>query len=114
MSGVSLAVGPRTDRDKTTSSSSEKGRWSEMTAAGGGGGGLMGSLRVIELQLVAFILVFSASGLVPLLDMLFPAFASLYIIALSRLAFPSHRVSSTTPEVFHGSKLFRFHIHHKK
>lgn len=115
MSGVSLAVGPRTDKDKTTSSSSsEKGRWSGMTAAGGGGGGLMGSLRVIELQLVAFILVFSASGLVPILDMLFPAFASLYIIALSRLAFPSHRVSTATPEVFHGSKLFRFHIHPKK
>ncbi|CDY48417.1 BnaCnng16300D [Brassica napus] len=109
MSGVSLAVGPRTDRDKT-SSSSEKGRWSEMTAAGGGGGGLMGSLRVIELQLVAFILVFSASGLVPLLDMLFPAFASVYIIALSRLAFPSHRVSTAAPEVFHGSRLFRVYV----
>lgn len=113
MSGVSLAVGPRTDKDKT-SSSGEKGRWSGMTAAGGGGGGLMGSLRVIELQLVAFILVFSASGLVPVLDMLFPAFASLYIIALSRLAFPSHGVSTTSPEVFHGSKLFRFQIHRKK
>ncbi|KAJ0257923.1 hypothetical protein HA466_0087060 [Hirschfeldia incana] len=110
MSGVSLAVGPRTDRDKTTPSSSEKGRWSGMTAAGGGGGGLMGSLRVIELQLVAFILVFSASGLVPLLDMLFPAFASVYIIALSRLAFPSQRVSTSTPEVFHGSKLFRVYV----
>ncbi|CAN6881880.1 unnamed protein product [Brassica oleracea var. botrytis] len=109
MSGVSLAVGPRTDRDKT-SSSNEKGRWSEMTAAGGGGGGLMGSLRVIELQLVAFILVFSASGLVPLLDMLFPAFASVYIIALSRLAFPSHRVSTAAPEVFHGSRLFRVYV----
>lgn len=106
MSGVSLAVGPRTDLDKTTSSSGEKGRWSGMTAAGGGG--LMGSLRVIELQLVAFILVFSASGLVPLLDMVFPAFASVYLFALSRLAFPSHGVSNTPPEVFHGSKLFRF------
>lgn len=111
MSGVSLAVGPRTDVDKT--SSSGKGRWSGMTTAVGGGG-LRGSLRVIELQLVAFILVFSASGLVPLLDMLFPAFASVYIIALSRLAFPSHGVSTASPELFHGSKLFRFQIHHKK
>ncbi|CAA7015674.1 unnamed protein product [Microthlaspi erraticum] len=110
MSGVSLAVGPRTDKDSTSSSSSsgEKKPWSGMTAAGGGG--LMGSLRVIELQLVAFILVFSASGLVPILDMLFPAFASLYIIALSRLAFPSHGVTTTSPEVFHGSKLFRIYV----
>lgn len=107
MSGVSLAVGPRTDVDKTSTSSGEKGRWSGMTAAGGAGGGLMGSLRVIELQLVAFILVFSASGLVPLIDMIFPAFASVYIIALSRLAFPSHAVSTASPEVFRGSKLFR-------
>ncbi|CAD5313874.1 unnamed protein product [Arabidopsis thaliana] len=106
---VSLAVGPRTDVDKTASSS-EKGRWSGMTAIGGGSGGLMGSLRVIELQLVAFILVFSASGLVPILDMLFPAFASIYIIALSRLAFPSHGVSTASPEVFRGSKLFRLYV----
>ncbi|KAL1218694.1 hypothetical protein V5N11_028836 [Cardamine amara subsp. amara] len=109
MSGVSLAVGPRTDVDKTsTSSSGEKGRRSAMTAAGGGA--LMGSLRVIDIQLVAFILVFSASGLVPLLDMLFPAFASVYIIALSRLAFPSHAVSTASPEVFRGSKLFRIYV----
>ncbi|KFK44676.1 hypothetical protein AALP_AA1G289000 [Arabis alpina] len=106
--GVSLAVGPRTDVDKTSTSSGEKGRWSGMTAAGGGG--LMGSLRVIELQLVAFILVFSASGLVPILDMLFPAFATVYLIAISRLAFPSHGVSNGSPEVFHGSKLFRVYV----
>jgi hypothetical protein len=40
---------------------------------------MMGSLRVIELQLVAFVLVFSTSGLVPLLDLLFPAFVSIYL-----------------------------------
>ncbi|XP_010499292.1 PREDICTED: uncharacterized protein LOC104776849 [Camelina sativa] len=108
MSGVTLAVGPRPDDGKTSSSSGEKGLWSGMAAAGGGG--LMGSLRVIELQLVAFILVFSASGLVPILDMLFPAFASIYIVALSRLAFPSHGVSTTSREVFHGSKLFRMYV----
>ncbi|CAF1701223.1 unnamed protein product [Brassica oleracea var. botrytis] len=41
MSGVSLAMGPRTDMDKTYLTS-EKGRWSGMTETCGGGGSLMG------------------------------------------------------------------------
>ncbi|KAJ7957525.1 Transmembrane protein [Quillaja saponaria] len=57
-------------------------------------GGVMRSVRVIELQLVAFIMVFSASGLVPLFDLAFPIFASLYLLALSRLAFPSYSYKS--------------------
>ncbi|KAL2510362.1 hypothetical protein Fot_34009 [Forsythia ovata] len=70
----------------------------------------MGSLRVIELQLVAFIMVFSASGLVPLLDLVFPAFASAYLLALSRLAFPAHGKISESPEIFQGSRMFRFYV----
>ncbi|XP_019435049.1 PREDICTED: uncharacterized protein LOC109341567 [Lupinus angustifolius] len=58
-------------------------------------GGMMGSLRLIELQLVAFILVFSASGLVPLLDLVFPGLTSAYILALAQFAFPSHETSSS-------------------
>lgn len=74
-------------------------------------GSMMGSLRVIELQLVAFILVFSASGLVPLLDLAFPALASAYFLALARLAFPSHGAnSSASPEIFQGSKMFRLYV----
>ncbi|KAL5192327.1 hypothetical protein HKD37_04G011418 [Glycine soja] len=79
-------------------------------------GGMMGSLRVIELQLVAFILVFSASGLVPLLDLVFPAFASAYILALSLFAFPSSSSSSTRSlhdsgtEIFKGGRLFRMYV----
>lgn len=75
-------------------------------------GGMMGSLRVIELQLVAFILVFSASGLVPLFDLIFPALASAYILALSRFAFPSPPAGSVSasPEVFKGSRLFRMYV----
>ncbi|XP_010538154.1 PREDICTED: uncharacterized protein LOC104812598 [Tarenaya hassleriana] len=98
MSGVTRAVGPRSEPDKTTAYDS------------GGSGGVMGSLRVIELQLVAFIMVFSASGLVPLLDLLFPAFVSVYLLVLSRLAFPSHGLTSTSPEIFRGSKLFRLYV----
>ncbi|KAD7116428.1 hypothetical protein E3N88_03696 [Mikania micrantha] len=48
---------------------------------------VMGSLRVIELQLVAFIMVFSASGLVPVFDLAFPVFTSGYLLLLSRLVF---------------------------
>lgn len=71
----------------------------------------MGSRRVIELQLVAFIMVFSASGLVPLLDLVFPAFASAYLLVLSRLVFPAHgSVSSGSQEIFQGSKFFRFYV----
>ncbi|GAU25396.1 hypothetical protein TSUD_70490 [Trifolium subterraneum] len=94
MSGVSLAV---------TGGGNETDKWQEH-----GSMTMMGSLRVIELQLVAFVLVFSASGLVPLLDLLFPVFVSIYLITLSRFAFPTYcRVSQT---IFHGSKLFQAYV----
>ncbi|KAF2292918.1 hypothetical protein GH714_029842 [Hevea brasiliensis] len=64
MSGVSLATADRSEPNQLDKQ--------EKTMIGG----VMGSLRVIELQLVAFIMVFSATGLVPLLDLVFPAFAS--------------------------------------
>ncbi|CAA6664054.1 unnamed protein product [Spirodela intermedia] len=64
----------------------------------------MGSLRVIELQLVAFIVVFSASGLVSLLDLAYPAFVSFYLLALSRFAFPSSGAAAASPEVLRGGR----------
>lgn len=94
MSGVSVAAPPH-----------------ETTAASAGG--VMGSLRVIELQLVAFIMIFSASGLVPLLDLVFPALASAYFIALSRFVFPSAAGKSgvgESAEIFQGSRLFRAYV----
>lgn len=108
MSGVSLAVAPRSEPDQTTTSTTnpqQKSLHGKQQV-----GGALGSLKVIELQLVAFIMVFSASGLVPLLDLIFPAFASAYIIVLSRLAFPSHGSKSGSQEIFHGSRLFRFYV----
>lgn len=77
-----------------------------------GGSGMMGSLRVIELQLVAFILVFSASGLVPLLDLVFPALASAYIMALAHFAFPSSPSPSPSQQdqIFKGSRMFRMYV----
>lgn len=76
------------------------------------GGGVMGSLRVIELQLVAFIMIFSASGLVPLLDLAFPALASAYFVVLSRLVFPapSSAAPGKSPEIFQGGRLFRAYV----
>nr|XP_043615030.1 uncharacterized protein LOC122587000 [Erigeron canadensis] len=78
MSGVQLATAHATKPDNTS------------TAAAGSasGGGMMGSIRLIELQLVAFIMVFSAIGLVPILDLIFPAIITSYLLMLSRLAFP--------------------------
>ncbi|KAK2636828.1 hypothetical protein Ddye_031620 [Dipteronia dyeriana] len=117
MSGVTLAVAPREEQDKTTTTATLPGQKTQQkqhqhqqdqTVVGG----VMGSLRVIELQLVAFIMVFSASGIVPLLDLVFPAFASAYLLILSRLAFPSHgSVSSAgSTEIIQGSKLFRLYV----
>lgn len=109
MSGISLAVAPRSDPDH--------GSERQPTAMLGG---VMGSLRVIELQLVAFIMVFSASGLVPLIDLVFPVATTIYLLAISRLAFPPLHAtksskpddaagspaasSQSSPEIFRGSK----------
>lgn len=109
MSGVTLAVAPRSDPEKTTvpgtKPESKKPQPSRTDQEG-----IMGSLRLIELQLVAFIMVFSASGLVPLLDLIFPAFTSAYILALSRFVFPSRGRISGSREIFRGSRLFRLYV----
>ncbi|KAB2599100.1 hypothetical protein D8674_009371 [Pyrus ussuriensis x Pyrus communis] len=114
MSGVSLAVAPRSEPDTTTTTPGSKPQQKPLRRQQHqqpAVGGVMGSLRVIELQLVAFIMVFSASGLVPLFDLIFPAFATAYLLALSRLAFPSHgAVSTGSQEIFHGSRFFRFYV----
>ncbi|KAK9077179.1 hypothetical protein SSX86_005515 [Deinandra increscens subsp. villosa] len=94
MSGVSLAMAPPSDPDNPQDKT----------------GGIMGSLRVIELQLVAFIMVFSASGLVPLFDLIFPIFTTVYLLVLSRLAFPSH--GNTNNQIYQGtsSLIFRAYV----
>ncbi|KAE8730118.1 transcription factor bHLH76-like [Hibiscus syriacus] len=117
MSGVSLAVAPRSEPDRTVAPGGEKTdhqkfrhhlQQQQQLAVSG----VMGSLRLIELQLVAFIMVFSVSGLVPLLDLVFPAFISVYLIALSRFAFPSFGRLSTdgSQEIFNGSKMFKLYV----
>ncbi|CAH1414850.1 unnamed protein product [Lactuca virosa] len=85
MSGVSLAVAPRPDCDQNPPNNHRQ----DQTA--GAVEDVMESLRMIDLQLVAFITVFSASGLVPLFDLLFPAITSAYLLLLSQL------VSRSTP-----------------
>lgn len=110
MSGVSLATETRNEPSDTTNKAT-KSQPSLLNKEQTLMGGIMGSLRVIELQLVAFIMVFSASGLVPLLDLVFPAFASAYLLVLARLSFPSRRrVSSSSQEIFPGSRLFRLYV----
>lgn len=104
MSGVSLAVSPGTEAVHTGTGTGTRPPQPAVAS------GMMGSLRVIELQLVAFIMVFSASGLVPLLDLAFPAFASAYFFALSRFAFPAVGKSSGSTEIFYGSAMFRLFI----
>lgn len=110
MSGVSLAIASRPEADHSKVSGTTSQQKTSHRPQQDQTGGVMGSLRVIELQLVAFIMVFSVSGLVPLLDLVFPAFASAYLFALSRLAFPAHGKTNSSPEVFHSSRLFRFYV----
>jgi hypothetical protein len=100
MSGISLAEAPRSDPDHAA----------ERQPAAAILGGVMGSLRVIELQLVAFIMVFSASGLVPIVDLVFPVATTLYLLVISRLAFPplhgkldAASSPSASEEIFRGS-----------
>jgi hypothetical protein len=110
MSGVSLAVGPKSDHDRKPGESTrqEAPRSKQQQPQQPIIGGIMGSLRVIELQLVAFIMVFSASGLVPLVDLLYPTLATLYSLFLSRFAFPSIG-SSSERELFQGGSAFRIY-----
>ncbi|MED6193065.1 hypothetical protein PIB30_015499 [Stylosanthes scabra] len=114
MSGVSLAATPSAVPEQKVATTTEGTTIiKQKNVAKRSSGGIMGSLRMIELQLVAFILVFSASGLVSILDLIFPAFATLYILALSQFAFPSHDSSSSPSfqqEIFKGSRLFRMYV----
>lgn len=102
MSGLTLAAGTR-----EASHGVQEGKSKE---EGPMLGGIMGSLRVVELQLVAFIVVFSASGLVPLLDMAFPVFATAYFFFLSSFVFKSYQRPDAAKEVFHGSRMFQLYV----
>ncbi|KAH9557155.1 hypothetical protein CY35_07G069900 [Sphagnum magellanicum] len=104
MSGATLAAG------RWGSKRHGEGGYDERNSRSGAGGlgGMMGSLRVIELQLVAFIVVFSASGLVPVADLLFPIFITLYAFLLSAAIFPSYKGGDL--QVFKGNRLFQGYV----
>lgn len=113
--GVSLATAPpsQAQHAEQTAPPQTGGTKAKQRTEAPSAGGMMGSLRVIELQLVAFILVFSASGLVPLLDLVFPALASAYILALAHYAFPSSDSTTSShsqQEIFKGSRIFRMYV----
>ncbi|KAG0581211.1 hypothetical protein KC19_4G232800 [Ceratodon purpureus] len=104
MSGATLAAGPRVAKE----GKGRPGGAHENMAEFGGMGGVMGSFRVIELQLMAFIVVFSASGLVPLIDILFPVVISVYSVLLSKLVFP--RYKNAELQVFKGNRAFQIYV----
>ncbi|KAJ9554570.1 hypothetical protein OSB04_018615 [Centaurea solstitialis] len=111
MSGVSLAVAHThgSDTNKTNAHQQTKTQnQQDHQAMATAHGGMMGSLRWIELQLVAFVMVFSAIGLVPLFDLLFPAFITAYLLILSRLAFPGSS-NRNKEEIVQGSAMLRGH-----
>ncbi len=104
MSGATLAAG------RWGSKRHGEGGYDERNSRSGAGGlgGMMGSLRVIELQLVAFIVVFSASGLVPVADLLFPIFITVYAFLLSATIFPSYKDGDL--QVFKGNRIFQGYV----
>ena len=66
---------------------------------------MIGSRGSIEVQLVAFIIVFVASGLVPLEDALFVVFVTIYIFLLScRCAFPAYPMTHITLQKSHETR----------
>lgn len=102
-----MAAGPRSH---TSQPGTKRGDAKErMQESEGSVGGVMGSLRVVELQLVAFIIVFSASGLVPVQDLVFPVFLSAYAFILSAMVFPSYG-GEKIPDVFKGNRLFQLYV----
>ncbi|GJP48754.1 hypothetical protein CLOM_g8029 [Closterium sp. NIES-68] len=69
----------------------------------------MGSLSFVQVQMMAFIVVFTSSGLVPLEEIFFVVFLTLYSLILATWAFPP--VSrSAPPKVFSGNRLFKVHV----
>lgn len=107
MSGATLASGPRVPKHPDRETHGEK--FDHRAGDAGGLGGIMGSLRIIELQLVAFIIVFSASGLVPILDLIFPVFLTLYAFLLSGLVFPNYG-NPDSLQLFRGNRLFQVYV----
>lgn len=103
MSGATLAAGPRLKGKQ-----GKPGGVHENVSDFGGLGGVMGSFRVVELQLMGFIVVFSASGLVPLIDILFPIVISIYSVFLSKLVFP--RYKNADLQVFTGNRAFQIYV----
>ncbi|KAJ0896073.1 hypothetical protein HanRHA438_Chr08g0330331 [Helianthus annuus] len=102
MSGVQLAMAPGSEPGKPLATDPKAHHHPQQDA----GGGMMGSLRYIELQLVAFVMVFSAIGLVPLFDLVFPAITTAYLLLLSRLAFPG---AAKSKEIIQASGMLRFY-----
>ncbi|KAI5067000.1 hypothetical protein GOP47_0017528 [Adiantum capillus-veneris] len=108
MSGLTLAAGARSAGASAGEVKEMEGKSREDKS--GLIGGLMGSLRIIELQLVAFIVVFSASGLVPLLDIAFPVLITAYLCMLNTFVFKNYGPPKAAKEVFHGSRMFQLYV----
>ncbi|CAM6070297.1 unnamed protein product [Sphagnum tenellum] len=106
MSGATLAAGPRVPK---AGHESHGEKFTKKAGDTAGLGGVMGSLRVVELQLVAFIVVFSASGLVPVVDLLFPVFISIYAFLLNSTVFRSYGKPESL-QVFKGNRLFQMYV----
>lgn len=102
-----MATGPRVL--KLDKSEQHGKKFEERAGDVAGLGGVMGSLRVIELQLVAFIVVFSASGLVPVLDLVFPIFITIYCFLLSYFVFPNYG-NPDALQLFKGNRAFQFYV----
>lgn len=73
------------------------------------GGAIGGSVSFLQIQMIAYIVVFSVSGVVPFTDMAFVVFATIYVLVLSRSVFPPLG-QGLPPPVFRSHGLFRLWV----
>lgn len=104
MSGLSLAAGPRAKPPGLMEA--EKAHHDPNVQSIGG---LMGSVSFLQVQMLAYITVFTVSGLVPISEMGFVVFTSIYIIVMSTSVFRTPKNQSNEP-LFRGHRFLQLYI----
>lgn len=105
MSGLSLAAGPRAKPLGSMTKDREQAGKNEMQNVGG----IMGSVSFLQVQMLAYITVFTVSGLVPISEMGFVVGTSLYVIVMSMLVFRPLKNEGREP-LFRGHRILQLYI----
>lgn len=104
MSGIQLAAGNSVVPGLGTQREREKLAGNKIE-----GQSISGSISFMQIQMIAYIVVFSVSGVVPFSDIAFAVLATVYILVLSRSVFPPIG-QDLPPPVFKSHGLFRLWV----